>query len=655
MPDEPNAAAPRAVRAGAAPGWRIVAALDAAGPILPPRGCGRRDFVLSPSLAEKYRQYANAIGAAGPSEKLDAFATAARYIAGLIDPTDFPEVEVIDRLWATAEAAGLVVAHGEDALQARLAAALASPIVVDEDHPRLSADASERASPPAPGPKRRRRKDTKKVSSDAAGGEPPPLNGDPGEPGGDDDGPRSRGYNVDALNQEYAMVKVGSQAVIYQENPTARLIEHRLRMLGIDAFKSWFQNRPTEVRGRDGKVKRLTWANRWMQDYRRRQYEGLEFFPDPNNEPGSPQYLNLWSGFAVTPAPVPDRRKYKTFRDHLLQNVCGGDEQLFAWVLGFFAHIVQRPRERLGIALVLRGGQGVGKTKVGEIFGSLFPRHYFLVDSPRYVTGQFNAHMASCLLLQADEAVWAGDKAAEGRLKGLITSPTQFIEAKGIDPVPLANYVRLIMTSNEDWVVPAGKDERRFAVLDVDPRCAKNADYFAEIDAEMAAGGLANLVGDLLAFNFASVDLRNVPRTDALLEQKIRSLGSVNSWWFERLMSGSASRHSSKWPDAVPCQQLFDDYVAVAEKIGIRRKREQIAFGMALGKLMPGLERAKRVAPIDDGHGISMQRTWCYLLPSLAEARESFERALEQSVDWPSESEPDADETIEGGNDEFVA
>ena len=105
------------------------------------------------------------------------------------------------------------------------------------------------------------------------------------------------------------------------------------------------------------------------------------------------------------------------------------------------------------------------------------------------MTGQFNAHMASCLLLQADEAIWAGDKAVEGRLKGLITAPMQQIEAKGIDPIRLDNFVRLIMTSNEDWVVPAGKDERRFAVLDVDPRCAQNHEYFAEMDEEMAAGG----------------------------------------------------------------------------------------------------------------------------------------------------------------------
>ena len=85
------------------------------------------------------------------------------------------------------------------------------------------------------------------------------------------------------------------------------------------------------------------------------------------------------------------------------------------------------------------------------------------------------------LLLQAEEAVWAGDKAAEGRLKSLITSKIQMIEAKGIDPIRVTNYVRLVMTSNEDWVVPAGMDERRFAVFDIAPTVKGNFAYFKEM------------------------------------------------------------------------------------------------------------------------------------------------------------------------------
>jgi Family of unknown function (DUF5906) len=467
------------------------------------------------------------------------------------------------------------------------------------------------------------------------------------------DGPKDLGYDVEALNQEYAIVKVGSQTVIYQEDPTAQEPDQRLRMLTVQAFRMWFANRFTEVLNRDGRTKRVTWANRWLQDPRRRQYEGLEFYPDPHNTPGSPKYLNLWTGFDVQPAPKPDWRYYKTFRDHLLNNVCDGDEALFKWLFAFLAHIVQRPRERLGIALVLRGKRGAGKSKVGEVVGSLFKRHWFLVDTARYIIGQFNAHMAACLLLQADEAVWAGDKSAEGRLKGLITAPTQFIEAKGVDPVPLPNYVRLILTSNEDWVVPAGKDERRFVVLDVNPRCAKNAVYFGAIDAEMAAGGLEHLLGDLLAFDLSSIELRNFPRTEALLEQKMNSLNPIDSWWADRLMSGTTTRDGDKWERIIPTSKLFNDYVAASDQIGIKRKNAQISFGSALKRLLPGaIKRDKHTMLVEDGRGrVANRRVPCYFLPQLSQARALFETEIEQPIEWPAEDERDV---IDGENDDVV-
>jgi Family of unknown function (DUF5906) len=472
------------------------------------------------------------------------------------------------------------------------------------------------------------------------GGEPPDV-------------PNDLGYDVEVINKEYAIVKVGSQTVIYQENSNAREPEHRLRMLTIQAFRNWFANRFTYIRGYDGRIKRVSWAVRWLQDPRRRQYEGLEFYPDPYDAPGSQQFLNLWTGFDVRPAPNPDWINYKTFRDHLLNNVCDGDEVIFKWLFAFLAHIIQRPRERLGIALVLRGRRGAGKTKVGEVIGALFKRHWFLVDSARYVTGQFNAHMASCLMLQADEAVWAGDKAAEGRIKGLITAPIQFIEAKGVDPVPLANYVRLMLTSNEDWVVPAGKDERRFVVLDINPRCAKNATYFAELDAEMAAGGLEHLLGDLLAFDLSTVDLRNFPRTEALLEQKMNSLSPIDSWWADRLMSGTTTRDGDKWERVIPTDKLFEDYVAVSDQLGIKRKNAQISFGSALKKLMPKeLKRDKHTTFVGDARGQQIKRrVSCYFLPSLAEARAQFEKAVEQKIDWPPEDQRDV---VEGAGDDVV-
>lgn len=465
---------------------------------------------------------------------------------------------------------------------------------------------------------------------------PPPPESDGG--GDEPPKPKARGYDVPKLNQEWALVLMGSKAVIIHEQD-AGPIEDRVRVLTVDAFRAWFLNRYTQVVGPDGKIKEMTWADRWLRERKRRQYRGIEFRPSPTPEPPTPDYLNLWRGFAVTPKAK--KHGYGVFRDHILNNACGGDEALFRWVFAWFAHIVQRPRERVGTSLILRGKMGTGKTKIGEVMGSLYPSHYFLVDDGRYVTGQFNAHMASCLLLQAEEAVWAGDKNAEGRLKSLVTAKTQMIESKGVDPIRLENFVRLMMTSNEDWVIPAGKDERRFCVLDIDPRCAQNHDYFREMDEQLDDGGREALLHDLLTFDLSTVNLRRIPLTAALLEQKLRSLDSVESWWFERLYSGSTTRGADRWSQEVASDALFDDYISASERIGIKRKSEEVAFGIKLRKLIPGLNRVKRWS--DDAG----RRRWFYAMPALNECRDAFASEVGQDLGWPSEDES-ADLMTEG-------
>ncbi len=472
------------------------------------------------------------------------------------------------------------------------------------------------------------------------------LKGEKGESetaeGGDSDLPRLMGFDLDAMNREFALVLLGSKAVVYLERPDAP-IDDQQRFISLEAFNAWFRNRYTEFKAADGKWKVVSWATAWLQSKKRRSFHGIEFHPMAAHERsgGSRGYLNIWSGFAIEPkADPPGECSWKLFRKHLLENVCGGDEAIFQWVFAFFADIVQNPRERAGVSLVLRGPMGSGKTKVGEVFGSLFPRHYFLVDDPRYVTGQFNAHMASCLLLQADEAVWAGDKAAEGRLKGLITSPFQQIEAKGIDAIRLKNHVRLVMTSNEDWVVPAGKDERRFCVLDVGKAKAQDNSFFAAMDGELDAGGRAALLHALQTFDLGSVNLRKIPRTAALLEQKIRSFDSVDHWWFERLMAGSVTRKGRIWPSIVSKSVLVDDYVEATERLGVKRKRSETEVGMALRKLMPKLETVRGYCQISED---TATRRWCFRLPDLHLCRHAFEQAVQQTVDWPSTADDEAE------------
>lgn len=450
------------------------------------------------------------------------------------------------------------------------------------------------------------------------------------------EGPRSWGYDAEAINHDYALVLLGGRAVVVKEQP-AGPIEDRVRVLSIEAFDHWFSNKFTEVVAADGKLKAVPWGRAWRTDKRRRQYAGIEFFPNPDGADETPGYLNLWRGFGLAPSP---EGSWAIFRDHLFNNVCQGDQHLFDYVFGWFAHIVQKPRERVGTALVLRGRMGTGKTKVGEVFGSVIPAHYFQVDDPRYIVGQFNAHMASCLLLQAEEAVWAGDKHAEGRLKGLITSESQMIESKGIDPIRIRNYVRLMMTSNEDWTVPAAPGERRFCILDVHPRCANNHTYFAEMQAELDAGGRARLLYDLLRFDLSKINMRQIPHTEALLGQKLRSLDPLDSWWFNRLSEGAPTRASTDWQNSVTVDALYNDYLKSAEEIGAGRKRDRSIFGQRLSKLAPGVQKTR---PRIEGED---RRPWRYELPSLTDCRASFEEMLGQPIVWPADAAGEREQIV---------
>ncbi len=468
--------------------------------------------------------------------------------------------------------------------------------------------------------------------------------------------PKPRGWSqsaeeaVERLNQRHGLVKVGDKVmVLEEEEPLPGALGSaaggpaggvEIRFLSVHAFRLWWGNEKHLV---DGEPKAL--GDIWLEHPRRRQYRGVDFAPAG----APPDVYNLWRGWGIEPArplanPEDHKASFATFDGHLLDNVCGGDARLQQWIYGWFAHLYQRPTERLGTALVLRGRQGTGKTTIGEVFGRPLATHFALVDDPRYLVGQFNAHLASTLLLQCDEGFWAGDKTAEGKLKGLVTSKTHFIERKGVDPVPVRNLIRLMVTSNNDWVVPAGMEERRFAVLDVGDGAMQDKAYFAKMWEELEQGGFEHLLAYLLAFDLDAVDLRTIPRTSALLEQKFASLDPVQAWWLDRLRDGTPTVPHQHWPNWVPAASLYGAYCAYAERLGVRRRQTDAQFGISLRRLLPeGCRRVKswttvvdsEGVPVRDQHGNDQQRrVWGYELPDLAEARRHFAGLLGQPIDW---------------------
>lgn len=426
---------------------------------------------------------------------------------------------------------------------------------------------------------------------------------------------------VAKLNETYALVIVGDKTAIMK-----LAADGGIKLLTHSAFDLWHANNYIFYQDKNGDQKRIALAKFWLHHPQRRQYEGIVFAPGRD----VPGHFNLWHGFAVAPRPG-DCSK---FLAHLKDNVCRGNEDLLKWVVGWFAQIVQHPDRKMGTSLVMRGKQGTGKTKVGQVIGSILGEHYALVSDPRYVTGRFNAHLVSCLLLHCDESFWAGDHAAEGKLKDLITGDYHFIEYKGKEPIRVRNYVRLLVTGNPDWLIPAGFEERRFAVLDIGEAKIQNAEYFAAIDAEMNNGGREALLDFLLRFDLTSVDLRTIPKTAALLDQKLASLSPEQGWWLDTLMRGELPWGVEE-PGRCPAFRLFDRYVKHASRHGARRRSIETQLGMFLRKQVPSLIKSE--ATYKHWSGTEMQDTAgaVYVFPSLAACRAAFAKTLgHDTITW---------------------
>jgi phage/plasmid-associated DNA primase len=362
----------------------------------------------------------------------------------------------------------------------------------------------------------------------------------------------------------------------------------------------------------------------WLKHPERRQYKGLVFAPQRD----VPGHYNLWQGFAVQPK----RGDCSKFLAHLKDNVCRGNEELNRWVIGWLAAIIQRPDQKVGTSLVLRGKQGVGKTIIGKTMGRLLGPHYSLVSDPRYITGRFNSHLTSCLLLHADESFWAGDRAAEGKLKDLVTGDYQYIELKGKEAFRVANYVRLLVTGNPDWLVPAGFRERRFATLDVGEAQIQNTAYFKAIEEEMDKGGAEALLDYLMKFDLSEIDLRVIPTTQALLDQKFSTLEPVQSWWLDVLSQGELPFADNNPLPLGSCyvKDLYQCYIKHANLRGTRHKLCEQILGTNLRKLVVGLEKRR---PAGTG-----ARPRAYYFPPLAECRKQFEQIIGQDIDWGDES-----------------
>jgi len=286
----------------------------------------------------------------------------------------------------------------------------------------------------------------------------------------------------------------------------------------------------------------------------RRLFDGeLVCRPPGSSTPARSIDYNLWRGLAIHPKPG----DWSLFREHIQSNVCGKNQEHFDYLINWMALAVQQPGRLPGVAVVVIGREGTGKSAFFHWFAEVFPvEHTLQITSPRHLVGHFNALLSGRIVVLADEAVLPADDGSVGMLHSLVTERRRIIERKGIDPYEEDNCVHLVIASNHDSVVRASREARRYFVLRMSDERMQDTAYFNAISAQQTSGGKEAMLHDLLSIDLSNFDPFHFPRTEALREQIDWSRKPHEAWLKELLTEA----RPEKWVPLKDKDDVYDRY-----------------------------------------------------------------------------------------------
>lgn len=425
------------------------------------------------------------------------------------------------------------------------------------------------------------------------------------------------------MNERHAAIfDVGGKFRIATERYDPALGRDCITFQEKTAFFDRYANRLIQV-GVDekDKPKYMPLGLWWFRHSKRREYESVVFAPERE----APGQYNLWQGFACASRPG----DCSLFLDHLKTILCAGVQEHYNYLIGWMARAIQYPWKNGQVAVVMRGKQGTGKGFFAEQFGALWGRHYLHISDQEHLVGRFNAHFMECAIIFADEAVWAGNRKQESILKALITETTVAVEKKGIDLMTMPNCLHVIMASNEHWVFPAGPDDRRFFALDVPDARKEDHEYFTTIKEQLDSGGREALLHYLRTYNIDDFNVRKVPKTEMLREQKHLTMRPEELWWHTNLQEGTIA--GQDWDEIVTHDVTYDF------SLNVRRVSPR-QVGAHLRRFCPKLRSKQYVGSFTvtrlDGREQSVNQIRKWIFPPLEECRKHWDDNFGGPYDW---------------------
>jgi Family of unknown function (DUF5906) len=457
---------------------------------------------------------------------------------------------------------------------------------------------------------------------------------------------------LNVMNKYHAYVIDGGKAKINRE------VNNYIQSLEISAFKGWCANKsiPITSADPDGKTetKYIKLYDFWYTHPFRFEYNEVGFDPsktfDRNDR--SVDVYDMWRGWETKgkkPATIDEKLVVKHILRFIYEIICDKNMSHFFWVLSWIADLIKNPADPKGVALVLIGPKGIGKSFFGELICSLVGDKYsFITADKDDIFGGFNGHLSNLMFVMYEEAVWAENRQIEAILKVFLTGKRRPNKAKYHDTKMINNYLRSLILANPGWAVPVSLDERRYMILNPSSDRMKDFAYFGGLLGKLNSGGREALMYFFEHYRIGrgGIDIRSAPKTEGFFNQQEESLAPFESWLLEELLWTGLAKCCALPGDGtmqINRSDMYEQYLDWWKRMGAKGKLlSSKKFGIKFGSCFPiynengTLRKNKmgRVISIFTGNDTTNTDGHLYSFPSLEKTRELVLRGMGRADSW---------------------
>jgi len=274
----------------------------------------------------------------------------------------------------------------------------------------------------------------------------------------------------------------------------------------------------------------LKFLHEWTADRGIRTYEELVFKPKQSTPKDK---FNIFTNFKCNAV----EGDISVMKD-LVWLLSGKNTEHFEYIENYFAHMIQRPYEKPGIAIVFYSErQGAGKDtpldKIGEMLGAEYFFNSGGGNAENEVFGRFTSHLQKTILLKMEEVDFETNKRNENALLSLITAPTKTYEAKGRDGIVLDDYKRIVMTTNKQVSINVREGERRLVLINSSEDRVGDREYWDNVYAKLKNPAVMEAYHYyLLTKDISNFNIRERPITDYYNDVKT-SLRPYHATYFQ--------------------------------------------------------------------------------------------------------------------------